>query len=778
MSRNQSNPKKQIPTVFFLFFVSLMSLNAQWARTYGGGEGDEWSRSIQQTNDGGYILTGYTSSFGTWVDLWILKLDIDGFIEWEKTYGGIDTYADLAYSIQQTTDNGYIVAGYTMSFGAGEEDFWILKLASNGDIEWQKVCGGDTSDRVLSIQQTTDNGYIVAGFTFSFGAGGADFWILKLAFNGDVEWQKTYGGDDHDLAYSIQQTTDSGYIVAGYTSLSWDNNNFWVLKLFSTGDIEWQKTYGGDNHDIAYSIQQTTDSGYIVAGYTFSFGVGGADFWILKLFSTGDVEWQKTYGGNSTDKAYSIQQTDDGGYIVEGETSSFGAGGTDILLLKLYPDGDIHSSCGFTEITNATITDTSIFPIETFIIAQDIDVPLLDTTAFPQDSEAIVTTICEVLRLILTISTTAGGTTDPEPDTYTYYEGTEVTITATPDENYRFKEWTGDVLEEQEKDNPLTIIMDSDKSVTANFIRQYTLTIVAGTGGTTDPIPDTHTHDSGTEITITAIPDENYRFLEWTGDVPEGYEIANPLTITVDSNKTITANFIQQHTLSITAGEGGTTNPVPSVYIYDVGAEVSITAVPDENYRFTGWAGDVTGTDNPLTIIMDSDKSVTANFIRQYSLTIVAGTGGITDPSSGSYIHDSGTEVSVTAIPDSGRRFTGWTGDATGTTNPIIITMDSDKSVTASFEVIPTPPEPEPKPKKGCFIATAAYGSSLHPHVDILRDFRDQYLVTNGFGRKLVEIYYGCSPPIANVIAKNKLLKIAVRIHIRCLVAFAYLIVH
>jgi uncharacterized repeat protein (TIGR02543 family) len=176
---------------------------------------------------------------------------------------------------------------------------------------------------------------------------------------------------------------------------------------------------------------------------------------------------------------------------------------------------------------------------------------------------------------------------------------------------------------------------------------------------------------------------------------------------------------------------------------------------------------------------MDSDKSVTANFtqVQQYNLTISTGTGGTTNPSPGTYIHDSGTQVSVQATPNSGYRFTSWTGDATGTTNPITIIMDSDKSVTANFEAIPEPPEPEPE-KSGCFIATAAYDSSLHPHINILREFRDKHLMTNRIGRTFVNFYYKYSPPIANFISKHKILKIAVRIHLRPLISLSYLIVH
>ena len=311
---------------FFLIFGSFISLNAQWARTYGGIYSD-WPNSIQQTSDAGYIIAGITRSFGAGSDdFWILKLSSDGEIEWQKTYGG--SVNDEAHSIQQTIDGGYIVVGETSSFGTEGEDIWVLKLTSDGEIEWQKTYGGSEWGTDPSIQQTNDGGYIVAGEIEFYGAGLSDFWILKISSAGDVEWQKTYGGDKGDSASFIQQRDNGGYIVVGHTeSFGAGGADIWILKLSSDGEIEWQKAYGGSEDEEANSFQQTSDGGYIVAGCTESFGAGENDFWILKLSSDGDIEWQKTYGESEGEGASSVQQTSEGGYIVAGSTNIYGEWG-------------------------------------------------------------------------------------------------------------------------------------------------------------------------------------------------------------------------------------------------------------------------------------------------------------------------------------------------------------------------------------------------------------------------------------------------------------------
>jgi len=332
--------------------------NIQWAKTYGGTNSDP-SWFVQQTSDGGYILAGWTISFGAGNnDILLIKTDANGDIIWAKTYGG--TSHDYAYSVQQTSDGGYIVAGRTSSFGAGGYDFFLIKTDANGNIIWAKTYGGTSWDNAYSVQQTSDGGYILIGETYSFGAGSNDFLLIKTDANGDIIWAKTYGEWWYDYASSVQQTSDGGYIVAGLTySFGAGDGDFFLIKTDENGNIQWAKTYGGTYYDRAWSVQQTSDGGYIVAGHTQSFGAGYWDIFLIKTDANGNIQWAKTYGGTNNDWAYSVQQTSDGGYIVAGHTQSFGAGYWDIFLIKTDANGNI-GSCGI--VGNASPTVNTVSP--------------------------------------------------------------------------------------------------------------------------------------------------------------------------------------------------------------------------------------------------------------------------------------------------------------------------------------------------------------------------------------------------------------------------------
>ncbi len=309
-----------------------------WARTFGGTAWEE-GRSIVQTTDGGYAVAGTTRSYGVGLyDFLVLKLNPDGSLAWARTFGG--TSYEYASSIVQTTDGGYAMAGSTRSFGAGGYDFFVLRLNPDGSLAWARTFGGTGTDQAFSIIQTTDGGYAVAGYAGSFGAGDYDFFVVKLNPDGSLDWVRTFGGANTDVAPSIIQTTDGGYAIAGYTrSFGSGGDDLLVLKLNPDGSLAWARTFGGAGTDYAYSITQANDGGYAVAGETGSFGSGGDDLLVLKLNPDGSLAWARTFGGTGTDEAYSITQANDGGYAMAVWTNSFGAGDYDFLILKIGADG-------------------------------------------------------------------------------------------------------------------------------------------------------------------------------------------------------------------------------------------------------------------------------------------------------------------------------------------------------------------------------------------------------------------------------------------------------
>jgi nicotinamide riboside kinase len=268
---------------------------------------------------------------------------------------------DRAYSVQQTSDGGYIVAGSTRSFGAGRHDIILIKTDANGNRIWAKTYGGTEDDRAYAVQQTSDGGYIVAGSTRSFGAGRDDIILIKTDANGNRIWAKTYGGTEDDRAYAVQQTSDGGYIVAGSTrSFGAGRHDIILVKTDANGNRIWAKTYGGTEDDRAYAVQQTSDGGYIVAGSTRSFSGGRDDIILIKTDANGNIIWAKTYEGtdDDMDRAYAVQQTSDGGYIVAGSTRSFGAGRHDIILIKTDANGNI-GSCEIVQNVSPTVNTVS-----------------------------------------------------------------------------------------------------------------------------------------------------------------------------------------------------------------------------------------------------------------------------------------------------------------------------------------------------------------------------------------------------------------------------------
>ncbi len=255
--------------------------------------------------------------------------------------------------MQQTSDGGYIITGSSYSYGAGGYDVYLIKADADGTVVWERTIGGSSTDVAFSVQQTSDGGYIVAGETNSYGAGNRDVYLIKTDSNGAVIWERTIGGSSDDRGYSVQQASDGGYIVAGKTnSYGAGSSDVYLIKTDSNGTVLWEETYGGTGYDIGYSVQQTSDGGYIITGSSYSYGAGGYDVYLIKTDPSGTSLWEKTFGGEQTENGRDVSQTSDGGYIVAGEARSFGsASWADIYLLKTDQNGcvdvdnDGHTTC-------------------------------------------------------------------------------------------------------------------------------------------------------------------------------------------------------------------------------------------------------------------------------------------------------------------------------------------------------------------------------------------------------------------------------------------------
>jgi PKD repeat protein/ribosomal protein L40E len=338
-----------------------------WGATYGGAE-NEYAYSLIQTSDGGYAMAGYTSSYGAGgADFWLVKTDSSGNKLWDKTYGG--TGSDYAYSLIQTSDGGYAMAGATLPI-AGTSNLWLVKTNSGGGQEILAEFGGSAADVGYSLVQTSDGGYALAGYTYSYGSGGADMYLVKTSAAGGLQWYNVFGDTGNDYARSIVQTSDGGYAMAGNTaSYGAGGDDLYLITTTTSGLWQQARWLGGSYNDNAYSLIQTSDGGYATAGYTSSYGAGAYDMWLVKWDEDAYLEWNVTYGGGNIENARSLVQTSDGGYAMAGNTASYGAGGTDFWLVKVPADeppstvddyNDVWSTTDFTITLTATDDFTDV----------------------------------------------------------------------------------------------------------------------------------------------------------------------------------------------------------------------------------------------------------------------------------------------------------------------------------------------------------------------------------------------------------------------------------
>lgn len=319
-----------------------------WTKTFGGNSYSN-GYSVEQTADSGYVIVGNTSIFGNGsFDVYLIRTDNNGNMQWSKTYGG--TLDDDGNFIQQTSDGGFIITGATTSFGAGNHDVYLIKTNVNGDLLWTKTFGGTGDDYGFCVRQTFDGGYLVAG---NHSTGGV--FLIKTNANGDTLWTKNFvgSGPPHiNVGYSLQQTTDNGFIIAG---ISYGNGvDAFLLKIDMDGNIQWSKIFNGSSNDYALSVQQTDDDGYVIGGWSQSYPVGSYHSMLIKTDTNGNVIWSKTFLGGGTSRGYEVLQVNGGGYVFLASASGFGAGNYDLYLVKTDANGN--SGCNENDTTASEIT--------------------------------------------------------------------------------------------------------------------------------------------------------------------------------------------------------------------------------------------------------------------------------------------------------------------------------------------------------------------------------------------------------------------------------------
>lgn len=320
-------------------YVWLVKLDAkgdkQWDKTFGGMKRN-YANALIQTKDGGYVVAGGTENKGAGnSDAWLIKTDANGDLEWDKTYGG--SGFEEANAIVQTDDEGYAFAGSTNSKGAGDKDVWLVRTDSKGTELWDKVVGVPGRDEATSMIQTKDGGYAVVGSTWN-GRSSRIYDVLLIKFNdkGDSQWDKTFGKDSgHDMGAGIVQTDDGGYALSASTSQGAGGRDFWLIKTDEKGVNKWNKTYGGAGYDFNEGLIKTMDGGYALFGKTSSKGAGGDDMWLVKTDASGTEEWDQTYGGADADGLNAVVQNHDGSYFVAGYTESKGAGSYDLWIFHV-----------------------------------------------------------------------------------------------------------------------------------------------------------------------------------------------------------------------------------------------------------------------------------------------------------------------------------------------------------------------------------------------------------------------------------------------------------
>jgi len=317
----------------------VLGQDSLWA-VHHGGRLNETGYACRTLAGGDYVMAGATFSQGAGdYDIYLVKLDSTGGAFWERTYGG--TLTDIGTDLQSTPDSGFIIAGYTTSWGNGKRDICLIKTAPDGSMEWIKTYGGPADDEVFSVRVTADSGYILCGTTMSFGQGG-DLYLIRTDRDGDTLWTRTYGGTAGESGAAVRITSDGGFVAVGNTgSFGVGYSSIYLVRTDSEGDTLWTASYGGARADLGYGVERTNDNGFIISGATAPTGQNYYDAYLVKVDSLGQQEWEALYGGAYEERAFSVAPTIDGGYVLTGTTESNPGRKIDIFVVKTDPVGEI-----------------------------------------------------------------------------------------------------------------------------------------------------------------------------------------------------------------------------------------------------------------------------------------------------------------------------------------------------------------------------------------------------------------------------------------------------
>jgi hypothetical protein len=310
-----------------------------WSRTLGGPAWD-YATAIQETQDGGYVLAGSTSSFGAGdQDILLVRMDAQGIVLWSATFGGPADERAEGLSIGPAGD--ILVFGTTHSYGAGSGDLYLVKADANGVEIWSRTYGGTEDEMAGSFERTRDGGFILVGTTRSFGSGKRDVYVVRTNSLGDRIWDKRHGSEDHDVAYGVKETTDGGCVIVGATqgtdSGTWD---VYLIRLDAQGEALWHRTWGDGGYEVGYSVMEAADLGFFVSGYKDPFGSDKWDVYLIRTDEEGEILWSATYGGEGNDRADALQQAADGSLVIAGSTDGSGSGGWDMYLVRTDAEGN------------------------------------------------------------------------------------------------------------------------------------------------------------------------------------------------------------------------------------------------------------------------------------------------------------------------------------------------------------------------------------------------------------------------------------------------------